>query len=185
MDEDKYIKQHIKSDFVIGNTAVFDGESTLNEIADIPSELIQALESTEIFVEGGRTYVDTSQITFEVPEHSRTESDQKQYVTAFGGVTYELGENNDLSCFLYGMDEYTLSNLTLTNEEKNHEILEKMQSGKYILVDESGLDMIKPGDRITLFSNGATYTFEVLEFIAGGFLHQSSEFRFRLIQGYG
>lgn len=165
MDEGKYIKQHIKSDFVIGNTAVFDGESTLDEIADIPNELIQALESTEIFVEGGRTYVDTSQITFEVPEHSRTESDQKQYVTAFGGVTYELGENNDLSCFLYGMDEYTLSNLTLTNEEKNHEILEKMQSGKYILVDESGLDMIKPGDRITLFSNGATYTFEVLEFI--------------------
>ena len=118
-----------------------------------------------MFVDGGRTYVDTSQITFEVPKHSRTESDQQQYVTAFGGVMYELGENNDLSCFLYGMDDYTLSNLTLTNEEESHETLEKIQSGNYILVNESGLYLIKPGDRITLFSNGAAYTFEVLDLI--------------------
>ena len=165
MDEDKYIKQHIKSDFVIGNASAFDGESTLDEIVDIPGELIQALESSEMFVDGGRTYVDTSQITFEVPKHSRTESDQQQYVTAFGGVMYELGENNDLSCFLYGMDDYTLSNLTLTNEEESHETLEKIQSGNYILVNESGLNLIKPGDRITLFSNGAAYTFEVLDLI--------------------
>ena len=61
-----------------------------------------------MFVDGGRTYVDTSQITFEVPKHSRTESDQQQYVTAFGGVMYELGENNDLSCFLY-VEWYHLS----------------------------------------------------------------------------
>ena len=99
-----------------------------------------------MFVDGGRTYVDTSQITFEVPKHSRTESDQQQYVTAFGGVMYELGENNDLSCFLYGMDDYTLSNLTLTNEEESHETLEKIQSGNYILVNESGLNLIKPGE---------------------------------------
>ena len=118
-----------------------------------------------MFADGGRTYVDTSQITFEVPKHSRTESDQQQYVTAFGGVMYELGENNDLSCFLYGMDDYTLSNLTLTNEEESHETLEKIQSGNYILVNESGLNLIKPGDRITLFSNGAAYTFEVLDLI--------------------
>lgn len=118
-----------------------------------------------MFADGGRTYVDTSQITFEVPKHSRTESDQQQYVTAFGGVMYDLGENNDLSCFLYGMDDYTLSNLTLTNEEESHETLEKIQSGNYILVNESGLNLIKPGDRITLFSNGAAYTFEVLDLI--------------------
>ena len=165
MDEDKYINQHIKSDFVIGNSAVFAGESTLDKIVDIPSELIHSLESSEMFVDGGRTCVATSQTTFEVPEHSRTESDQQHYVTAFGGVPYELGENNDLSCFLYGMDDYTLSNLTLTNEEYIHETLEKMKTGKYILVNESGLNLVDPGDCITLFNDGVAHTFEVLDLI--------------------
>ena len=71
MDEDKYIGQHIKSDIVIGNTAIFNGETRFDEIVDIPSDFIQAIETSEMFVDGGRTYIDTATnlISFEVPDN--------------------------------------------------------------------------------------------------------------------
>ncbi|MFQ7537950.1 MAG: hypothetical protein ACLRL6_11735 [Clostridium sp.] len=80
-----------------------------------------------MFVDGGRTYVDTSKLHL-VPNIRELKATSSN-VTAFGEV-YELGENNDLSCFLYGMDDYTLSIYT-TNEEESHETLEKIQSKLY------------------------------------------------------
>lgn len=167
-DMDKYLSQRIVTDFTIADTGYFNvnigynGQLTLTD--DFLSELhnqsnIEAIGSIR-FSEFNHPLDEVGYQNFQ-KLYDEFKSSMLEFMLEF--VEQDL-ENKELLTHLYGIDDFILNLLNVTNGDLD---LEKFKSGDYIIVStyvESGEGTYyNVGEKVTLsYPDGSHKTYEVL-----------------------
>ncbi|MCM1048618.1 MAG: ABC transporter permease [Clostridiales bacterium] len=174
IDKEKYLQSKIKSDFVIGNSNYFNVNKHFRTNDDALNEtIINEIVNKEGFIQGGALYAYTpiGDSLFEYPhweQHSDTDKEGNQYIRTSTGGRYKAS-NGMLSCQLYGADDYVLSNFEITEGTTNtEELLHKMGSGEYIIMNAEGSSEFAIGDKVTMVLDGQQYQYTLLSKISQG-----------------
>lgn len=168
IDREKYLQSKMKADFVIGNSNYFDVNKHFRTNDDALNEsIINEISIQEGFTQGGGIYAYTpmGESLFEYPnwkQHCETDKEGNQYITVGTGARYKASKGM-LSCQMYGIDDYVVSNLEITEGTTDiEELVRKMSSGDYIIMSADGASDFAVGDMVTLTVDGQKYQYTLL-----------------------
>lgn len=158
LDLDKFLKNYLKSDFMIASSDYFNMKYD-EKSENVDESLIHSIEQEEGFVDGGGLYY------FSDRQNCLIQTNEKE--------TVEEGlydENGNAYLDLYGADDFFVDKMEVYKGSIDKELL---KTGKYIIygvgTDDYGnvSDTIQynVGDKVEISVNGKTKTYEVLAII--------------------
>ena len=175
-DMDKYVEHQIVSDFSVSDASITT-PSIFDKVLDgVSADFISKIKEKDL-EELGHIYANVHDYTFDEESYRHIIEqifENEKYIEYFNGPHYKdlidrYKENKMLDGYIFGVNEFALSRLTLIDGVIDKEAF---KTGKYILInrfereDEKPDNFFEVGDKVTIhFENGNSKEYEVMAIV--------------------
>ncbi len=169
-DMDKYLQNHVVSDFYITDASVLNSYSAAQSFNSITPEVQKQLASLDGVSETGHMYMREYKYTLNDNEQQKVKDILDEYAASGADSmilqqAYHHLEQGVMSSHIYGADGLAADKLEITEGEFDRE---KFESGNYVIAAigggiGSGKKLWETGDKVTLTAeNGQQKEFEIM-----------------------